>query len=565
MKVSDFIAEYLVQNGIRQCFSVTGGFSMHLNDSFGQKLNVIYTHGESPAGYSAIGYSSVSYQPSVCCITSGCGATNAITPCMIAYQDSVPVFFISGQVHKDFNIRKFKSDGRDIRGYFGSDADIIRMVSSITKFSYELWDPKELVIILDQCVRNLTQKRPGPVWLSVPVDVQSMHISDEHPSKCIQLQNEPSILPQEFYHIWSNSKRPLILAGNGIHIAGCEVEFNAFIDSHNVPFVVSFFGVDLSDKYIGKVGLVGNRVGNFTIQNCDVLLCLGCRLSKSISGYNRDMFARDCKIIYVDIDDSEFINEKKTTLDICMDLRNFFQQDVPNCTIDPEWLRRTKEWKQIWGCELPSTDSDDPYPITKHIFETKSENCISVASSGSLYCVVWHMFKYKPGDRFISSGHGDMGYEVPVAIGAALHGKTVLSFVGDGSFQLNIQELQTIKTYNLPVIILYYNNGGYGAIKITQQNVFKREYGTSASCGIECPDVKKIADAYEIPYYDASDVVEYSSIRGPALVEIKCKVQERFPKLSNKIMPNGQFINCPYEDMYPFLERDVLDANMFKF
>jgi acetolactate synthase-1/2/3 large subunit len=561
MKVAEFITEYLLKHGINQCFSVTGGFAMHLNDSFGQKMNVMYTHGESPAGYSAIGYSSVEYTPSICCVTSGCGATNAITPCMIAYQDSVPVFFISGQVHKDFNIRMFKSKGKDVRGYFGSDVDIISMVSPITKFAHELWNPSDIKSILDECIHNLTTGRLGPVWLSIPVDVQSMQVPDYVISTFVTpVSTLQTSLPQEFIDMWTSAKRPLVLAGNGIHIAKCEDKFNKFI---NVPFVVSFFGIDLSDKYIGKVGLIGNRAGNFAIQNCDVLLCLGCRLSRSITGYNRDMFAPNCKVVYVDTDPTEFLDEKKTDINVHMDLGTFFDLDPPKGTSDPEWLLRTQKWKNEWGCELPSTESDNPYPITKSFFENKPENCISVASSGSLYCVVWHMFKCKQGDRFISSGHGDMGYEVPVAAGAALRGKTVFSFVGDGSFQLNLQELQTIKTNNLPVVIMYYNNGGYGAIQITQNTIFKREFGTTVASGLECPDIKKLASVYDIPYYDSS-TVDYTTIKGPAIVEVVCKVQERTPKISNKLMPDGTFVNLPYQDMYPFLERETLEENMFK-
>src|SRR5210317_191553 len=186
MKVSDYITKFLVEKGIQKCFSVTGGFAMHLNDSFGQELDVTYTHGEQPAGYAALGWSSYEHNPSVCCVTSGCGATNAVTPCLIAYQDSVPVFFISGQVHSGDNIR---SRGGKDRGYFGSDCDIVESVKSITKYAVELTDPRDTHKVLEECYKNLTTGRLGPVWLSVPVDVQSMQI-----------------LPREFLDIWSKPK-----------------------------------------------------------------------------------------------------------------------------------------------------------------------------------------------------------------------------------------------------------------------------------------------------------------------------------------------------------------------
>ena len=562
MKVSEYVAEYLLEHGIMQCFSVTGGFAMHLNDAFGKTMNVVYTHGESPAGYSALGYSSFRYQPSICCVTSGCGATNAVTPCTIAYQDSVPVLFMSGQVHSDVNIRKFATKGQHVRGYFGSDADIVSMVGKVTKMAYELWDPSEVKKMLDECVYHLTTGRLGPVWLSIPVDVQAMQVPSNLESWIPPLPLKVCV-PPTFFETWASAKRPLVLAGNGLHISRTEKLFRKFLADHGVPYVVSFFGIDLGDDEIGRVGLIGNRSGNFAIQNCDVLLCLGCRLSKSITGYNRDMFAPNCSILYVDVDGSEFLEEKKTSLNIHADLETFFGLEIPKpSAVDPEWLNRTQAWKSAWGYELPSLSSDNPYPITKHFFETKPPGCVSVASSGSLYCVVWHMFKCKDGDRFISSGHGDMGYEVPAAIGASLYGKTTFAFVGDGSFQLNLQELQTIKTYNLPVVVMYYNNGGYGAIQITQNAVFGREFGTTPKSGLECPDIKKIAEAYGIPCYDSRSV-DYAAIRGPAIVEVVCSVQERFPKISNKLGPDGKFVNLPYQDMAPFLDRDVLEKNMF--
>ena len=273
MKVSDYITNFLIERGVQKCFSVTGGFAMHLNDSFGEKFDVTYTHGEQPACYAALGWSSYEHNPSVCCVTSGCGATNAMTPCLIAYQDSVPVLFISGQVQRDDNIR---SRGGKDRGYFGSDCDIVECVKGITKYAVELTDPKDTHKVLEECYKNLTTGRLGPVWLSVPVDVQAMRI-----------------LPPEFLDVWSAAKRPIVVAGNGIHLSKTRDRFKKFIEHHNLPYVVSYFGSDLGDDYVGKVGILGNRSGNFAIQNADLVLCLGCRLSKSVTGYNRSLFARE--------------------------------------------------------------------------------------------------------------------------------------------------------------------------------------------------------------------------------------------------------------------------------
>ena len=565
MKVSDYITNFLIERGIQKCFSVTGGYSMHMNDSFGEKFEVIYTHGEQPAGYAALGWSAYEHNPSVCCVTSGCGATNAITPCLIAYQDSVPVFFISGQVHRDDNIR---SHGGKMRGYFGSDCDIVECVKGITKYAVELTDPNDTHRVLQECYDNLTSGRLGPVWLSIPVDVQSMQVPELIPTHISFENNTCDTFPNEFLEIWSQSKRPIVLAGNGIHLSKTREKFKEFVKHHTVPYVVSYFGSDLGDDYIGKVGILGNRSGNFAIQNADLIVCLGCRLSKSITGYKRELFAREAKIVYVDIDTTEFLSEKKIDVKVHMDLKTFFELKLPRIDIDPLWLERTLKWKREWSCELPEKTGPlvCPYRHLNTFFNEKNGNSIVTASSGSIYCVTWHMYKYKQGDRFITSSHGDMGYEMPVAMGASTHKKRAYSILGDGSFQFNVQELQTLKHHNLPITVMVFNNSGYGAIKITQNTVFKREFGTSAKSDITFCNIEKVAKAYDIPYYKVENDEDVSYIKhndGPIIVEIVCNEQTRTPRVSNKPMPDGTFKNMPYEEMTPFLNDETLEENMF--
>ena len=565
MKVSDFITQFLIEKNIQKCFSVTGGFAMHMNDSFGQKLDVTYTHGENPAGYAALGWSSYEHNPSICCVTSGCGATNAITPCLIAYQDSVPVFFISGQVHYKDNIRNY---GGKIRGYFGSDCDIVECVKGITKCAIELTDPKDTLKVLQQCYYNLTNDRLGPVWLSIPVDIQSLQVPENPINWSPSLYHLNSTFSKEFMDAWSGSKRPIVLAGNGIHLSKTKEKFRNFIKYHNIPYVVSFFGMDLGNDYIGKTGLIGNRSGNFAIQNADLILCLGCRLSKSITGYKRELFAREAKVVYVDIDKTEFIEDKKIDIHIHMDLKTFFEKELPKLELNENWIQKNKKWKELWYEELPEKNGNliCPYRYLNNFFTKKPGNSILTMSSGSIYCVGWHMYKYKEGDRFITSGHGDMGYEIASAMGASLHGKRTYVIVGDGSFQYNIQDLQTIKHNNLPITMLVFNNDGYGAIKITQNSVFKREYGTSSSSNITFCNIEKITKAYDIPYYKVKndDDVEYINHKnGPIVVEIVCNTQGRYPRLSNKPQPDGSFKNMPYEEMAPFLEDNFLKENLF--
>ena len=565
MKVTDYITDFLIDKNINKCFSVTGGFAMHLNDSFGQKMDVSYTHGEQPAGYAALGWSSYAHDPSVCCVTSGCGATNAVTPCLIAYQDSVPVFFISGQVHRKDNIRSF--DGK-VRGYFGSDCDIVESVKGMTKYAVELTDPRDTLKVLEECYNHLTTGRLGPVWLSIPVDVQAMQVPEDVETWTPRELSYQTSFPKSFLDAWSNAKRPIVLAGNGIHLSKTKEKFRQFLKKHGVPYVVSFFGSDLGNDYVGKTGLIGNRAGNFAIQNADLILCLGSRLSKSITGYSRDLFGREATVIYLDIDASEFIPEKKLDIQLHMDLKTFFSLELPQVLWDAQWIRRTNEWKDLWEEEMPEKDGPlvCPYRHLNTFFKKKDGAAVVTMSSGSIYCVGWHMYRYKEGDRFITSGHGDMGYEVAVGMGAALHGKRTFTILGDGSFQYNIQDLQTIKHHNLPMTILVFNNDGYGAIKITQNAVFRREYGTSSKSDITFCNIKKIAEAYGVPYYlvNQDEDVGYLEHRdGPMIVEIVCNVQGRYPRLSNKPLPDGTFKNMPYEEMAPFLDDDFLQEHLF--
>jgi len=555
MKVSDFITCFFISKNIKKCFSVTGGFAMHLNDSFGEKLDVTYTHGENPAGYAAVGWSSVEYNPSVCCVTSGAGATNAITPCLIAFQDSVPVFFISGQVHSTDNIRSL---GGKHRGYFGSDCDIVECVRNITKFSYELVDPSETLKVLEECYYNLTTGRLGPVWLSVPVDIQSKEICDNISKFVVPCEVEYTI-PNELYELCKKAEKPLVLAGNGIHLSKTEKEFQQFLDISKIPFVVSFFGSDLGNgEYTGKVGIIGNRSGNFAIQNADLIICLGCRLSKSITGYNRDIFSPQSKIIYVDIDPCEFLEMKKIDLKIICDLNHFFTLNLNFKNMKNKWIENNIYLKQKWSHELPEKKHNKVciYRHLKNFFNNKQENSIVVASAGSLFCVTWHMYKYKTNDRFICSSHGDMGYEIPVSIGSVFHNKKrTFCLVGDGAFHFNFQELETIKFNNLPITVMIFNNNGYGAIKITQNTIFKNEYGINSDSSLSFSNIEKIANVYNLKYFSITDENDFSYLTykdGPCIVEIFCEVQERFPKLSNKFDEKTQkFINLPFDDMFP--------------
>jgi acetolactate synthase-1/2/3 large subunit len=584
IKVSDYIVEFFYKNGIDTLFTVTGGFAMHLNDSFGKhgNYNIYYQHHEQACGYSATGYSKTNSKPVIVCTTAGCAATNTISPCLVAHQDSLPVLFISGQVKANESINSINTENMKIRHYAGADCDIISIIKEITKFSAEIIKLEELNNILIEAFKNLINGRPGPVWLSIPVDIQGFLIDEiEIPiiQKDILNQNVSETDLISIHNELINAERPLIIAGNGIKLGNCCQKFKKFLENYNIPVVVTFHGTDLIETdnrlYCGKIGLIGDRSGNFTLQNCDLLISFGCRMAQGIIGYRSDWFAREAKIIYIDNDQNEL---EKTNLNyhlkINMDLNlffdnyNFISKDYNN------WINKCVHWKNKWLFETPDLSDENginPYYVLKEFYSYAPENKITIVSSGSIITNAWHMARIKNGDKFIISSQGDMGFELTAAIGAQIAEpeKMVVPIFGEGSFQLNIQELQTIIQYKLPIKILLFNNGAYGAIQITQTNFFKNKFGVDFSSGLSFPNSEKIAGAYGLTYLKAlkiEDVTicleEFINSKEAVILEIFCCIQGRHPRLNAIKNEDGTFTNRPFEDMDPFLPREEFVSEM---
>jgi acetolactate synthase I/II/III large subunit len=591
VKVSDYIVDFFNNNGIDTLFTITGGFAMHLNDSFGKhgNYNIYYQHHEQACGYSAIGFSKTNSKPVIVCTTAGCAATNAITPCLIAHQDSLPILFISGQVKSNESIRTINTDSMKLRHYAGADSDIISIVSPITKYAKEILSLDEVKTSLIDAYQNLISGRPGPVWLSIPVDIQGFFIEiDENKDFPILNNFEITKMKEEYLQIeemnilhglLKESKRPLIIAGNGIKLGNCINEFKDFINKYKIPTVVTILATDViqtdSDLYSGKIGLIGDRHGNFTLQNCDLLISFGCRMAQGIIGYRADWFAREAKKVYIDNDPNELEkNNLNYDLKINFDLLTLFSSyNFPQYNYD-DWIQKCLHWKQKWIFETPDLSDQNginPYFALKEFYSKVHNNIITLCASGSIVTNVWHMVNIKEGDKFIHSSQGDMGFEIPAAIGAQIAEpeKMVIPILGEGSFQLNIQELQTIIQYKLPIKILLFNNGAYGAIQITQTNFFKNKFGVDYSSGLSFPDSEKIANAYGIRYLSARKndhfnkvLEEFINCNDPVILEIFCCIQTRYPRLNAIKNDDGTFTNRPFEDMDPFLPRDEFKNEM---
>ena len=588
VKVSDYIVDFFYKNSVDTLFTVTGGFAMHLNDSFGKhgKYNIYYQHHEQACGYSATGYSKTNSKPCIVCTTAGCAATNAISPCLVAHQDSLPILFISGQVKSNESIRAINTENMKLRHYAGADSDIISIVTPITKYSKEILHVDEVKETLIEAYKSLINGRPGPVWLSVPVDIQGMlmELDDTYEIPIIQkdlplYENVKTEDLDKLQELLQKSERPLIIAGNGIKLGSCIEKFNDFIQKYKIPVVVTFHGTDLIQTshylYSGKIGLLGDRHGNFTLQNCDLLISFGCRMAQSLIGYRSDWFAREAKIVYIDNDQNELEKQNLNyELKINMDLNTFFDSYKYSTYDYSSWIDKCIHWKNKWIFETPNLSDEkgiNPYYVLKEFFNYAPENKITLVSSGSIITNVWHMVNIKQGDKFIISSQGDMGFELPSSVGAqvAEPDKMVIPIFGEGSFQLNIQELQTIVQYKLPIKILLFNNGAYGAIEITQTNFFKNKFGVDYSSGLSFPDSAKIACAYGIKYLSARKNEEFNKVledfiscKEAVILEVFCCIQGRYPRLNAIKNDDGTFTNRPFEDMDPFMDREELKNEM---
>ena len=588
VKVSDYIIEFFYKNSINTVFTITGGFAMHLNDSFGKhgKYNIYYQHHEQACGYSATGYSKTNSKPCIVCTTAGCAATNAITPCLVAHQDSLPILFISGQVKSNESIRAINTENMKLRHYAGADCDIVSMVSPITKYSKEILHIDEVKETLVEAYKNLINGRPGPVWLSIPVDIQGMLMELDDTYEIPTIQKE---LPtyenlkiedlDKLQELLKKSERPLIIAGNGIKLGNCIDKFNDFIQKYKIPTVVTILATDVienkNELCCGKIGLIGDRHGNFTLQNCDLLISLGSRMAQGLIGYRSDWFAREAKIIYIDNDQNELEKQNLNyELKINMDLNTFFDNYNYSVYDYSKWIKKCNHWKNKWGFETPNLSDEkgiNPYYALKEFYNLAPENKITLASSGSIVTNVWHMVNIKNGDKFVHSSQGDMGFELPASIGAQIAepDKMVIPILGEGSFQLNIQELQTIVQYKLPMKILLFNNGAYGAIEITQTNFFKNKFGVDYSSGLSFPDSEKIAYAYGIKYLSARKnedlnkvLEEFIGCKEAVILEVFCCIQGRYPRLNAIKNDDGTFTNRPFEDMDPFMDREEFKNEM---
>jgi len=577
-RVADIVASFLVDQGIKDVFTLTGGGAMFLNDGIASNdnINAICNHHEQACAMGAVAYAKYKNGLATAMLTTGCGATNAITGLLDAWQDNTPVIFISGQIKRKETSRNSKTN---LRQFGVQEADIISIVESLTKYSVMVNEPDEILYHLERAAHLAMTGRPGPVWIDIPLDVQGFFIEIDklkHFTPEIEATQEIKGMDR-LVKMYEKAERPIILAGNGVRLSGSVDKLREFSSKNNIPCVVSYLAVDYfkqdSPNYVGRLGIKGDRAGNFAIQNSDLIISLGSRLSVCLTGFEYELFARNSKLIVVDIDEDE---HKKDTVDIDQfihaDVGNFLSKFASKITSKHlgEWQNKCVHWKNKWPVYQGGYDADtvNMYEFTKTLSELASEDEIVVSDAGSSYYVTSQSFTFNSNkQRYITSGaQADMGFTLPAAIGTCIAAnKSVVGITGDGSFQLNIQELQTIKHYNLPVKLIVWNNNGYLSIRATQNKFFDgRRIGTDPESGVSFPEVEKIAKAYDLPYVKINNAAELRkkltdviSASGPVICEVMCpENQEIVPAVSAVKNDDGSMTSKPIEDMYPFLERD---------
>ena len=562
MRVVDYVIDEVYKAGAKHAFTITGGGAMFINDAVAAHPSIVpvCNHHEQASAMGGVAYSKYTGKPSLVCPTTGCGGTNSITGLLDAWQDSVPVIFVSGNV----NLHQISPPG--VRNLGVQEARIIEIVESITKYAKLIESVDDVEEIVQTAIKEATTGRPGPVWIDIPMDIQGKQMP------VFSLEDEIK-----------KAERPLILAGGGISCAGISrEEFREYVKEAKIPVVTTYNSVDLIESddpyFVGRVGVKGTRAGNFAMQNCDLLLVLGSRLPVPVSGYNYKTFARDAKVIVVDIDKEEHSkNTVKIDKFIHSDLKDFLYKN-PISTNVLSWQQKCIRWRDSWPIiPIQNNKSNetgiDLYDFTGKLNKNKPDDSVVISDAGSAYYVCSQATGIKGKNRYItSSAQAEMGFTIPACIGAAFAGSPcVIGVTGDGSFQMNLQELQTIKHHKLPIKLFVWNNGGYLSIRTTQKKFFEgREIGTDEDSGVSFPDLVRVAYAYDMDYIKVSD---YDSLTpalqtifandDPMIIEVMCqKWQEVIPTLQGRKNPDGTISAPPLEDMYPFLSREEFCDNM---
>jgi acetolactate synthase-1/2/3 large subunit len=601
MRVADLLVQELAESGIRRVFMVTGGGAMHLNDAFGRepRLGVVCCHHEQACSMAAESYARVSNRPAAVNVTSGPGGINALNGVFGAYVDSIPMIVISGQVKRETLVSSYTLPLRQLGD---QEVDIVAMAGPVCKDAILLSQPEDARFVIQKAVWLAQAGRPGPVWIDVPIDVQAALVE---PSALRSFdprsEGEAAMLPAEraaksgpdlvadmetALTKLARSERPVVLAGAGVRLSGAHDAFLRVVEKLGVPVVTGWNAHDTlwndHPLYVGRPGSVGDRAGNFAVQNADFLLVLGSRMNVRQVSYNWQAFARAAFVVMVDADAAELA---KPTLSVDLPVQADLSEALDVLEQLPyarsplhhrylEWCReRVARYPVVLGEYAKNSEPVNPYVFVQTLFEVLEEGDIVVTGDGTACVVTFQAADLKRDQRlFTNSGCASMGYDLPAAIGAwCASERRVICLAGDGSIMLNLQELQTISGHNMAIKVIVMSNDGYSSIRQTQQNYFPDNIvGCGPESGLTFPDFVRLGDAFGFAtrrcssHQDLAEKLrETISGEGPQLLEVVLDPEQPFsPKLSSRQLADGSMVSSPLEDLAPFLSRDELADNM---
>ena len=588
IKVSDFIAKFIAEHEdtAKTVFMVSGGGNMHLIDSLGKNENLEYVcnHHEQACAIAAEGYARVSNKIGIAYVTTGPGGTNAITGVYGAWVDSIPTMIISGQVK--FQTTIASQPELNLRQLGDQEVNIIDIVRPITKYAVMITDKNSIKFHLQKAIYEAKHGRPGPVWLDVPLDIQGAMV-DEADLIEFEIPEAPKFdtkIPQVLDALKA-AKRPVIIVGNGVTLAGANEEFLKLIEILKIPVIGTFARYDIVrndyELFFGRYGTIGNRAANFVVQNSDLIIAIGARLNIRAVSYNWEFFGREAKKILVDIDQNE-LNKKTIAADIKIksdakvfisDLRSVLKDELDFGA----WLEICKNYRKNYPTIEPFRQNVKERVDSYNFFDVLSNHkrdLVYVFGNGTACVSSYQSLRlYENQKVVVNSGCASMGYDLPAAIGACFANgkKNTICVTGEGSLQMNIQELQTIIHNKLPIKIFVLNNAGYISIRNTQNNFFKgHKVGSDKDSGVSFPNIVKLAEVYgfeacriENQLNLKGELEEILSKPGAVVCEIMLSPIEKMePKLSSKIKPDGKMVSKPLEDMFPFLPREEFYKNM---
>ncbi len=585
IRLADYVIQRIVDEGIKHIFLITGRGILYLSDAVAknEKITPISVHHEQAAAYAAVAYSQYNDKLGAALVSTGCASTNAITGVLNAWQDGVPVIFISGQNKLRETVAY---TGKNIRTWGSQEANVIPIMKPITKYANIITDASKIGEEMDKAIYYATHGVKGPVWLDIPVDVQNARVEPEQLSRWNGDESVKQASAEEIKFVVDaikSAKRPVFLIGSGIRASHGIEQFKTLVEKTKIPVCFSASAVDTygisHELSMGTVGTIGGtRAGNFTVQNADLVVSIGCRLSPMLTDSQYEKFARAAKLIVVDIDENEHSKgtvriDKLILSDAKIFVEALLKEDIGE--ISKEWQDKCKHWKKIFPkCEeaFKSNDKVDLYDFADRLTNHLKDNAVLLTDAGLEEVIVPTVVGFKDEQRCLHpASQGCMGVALPASMGAYYScGHDVVAVIGDGSVMMNIQEMQTISANKMGIKIIIINNKVYSVIRTRQVELFRnRTIGTNPENGVTTPDFKDVAQCFKIPYVKINDITELDSkldevmaMDGPAICEIMAVEDQIYIRNGAGFNSQRKFVMRPLEDQMPFMDRELLKNEM---